>query len=176
MTASLLGLAPKYMLWVRNHTVVLGCHCESAHSAGSLKARKTATTHSEKWNHPPASNSPGLIFDTWTLFSTQLPLGPQISFDYQHFITLFMFTLYTSAKVTRAAFLNIQSSRILCEWVNGLLALHDWGYRVPFYPCYRPTEDAEMGQMVSKECWTGRCGHSLLPSWVCFSLQKVLDI
>lgn len=138
MTASLFGLAPKYMLCVRNHTVLLGCHWESAHSAGSPKAGKTATTLSEKWNHPPTSNSPRLIFDTWTLCSTQLPLGPQISFDYQHFITLFMFTLYTSAKVTQAAFLNIQSSGILSGRVNGLLALHDWGYRVPFYPCYRP--------------------------------------
>ena len=46
--ASLFCLVPKYILSVRNHTVLLSCYRGSAHSAGSVKAGKTAATHSEK--------------------------------------------------------------------------------------------------------------------------------
>lgn len=53
----------------------------------------------------PESNTPGLIFDTRiTLFSTQLPLVPQISFLFQHSIILFKCNLYTSARLPRLPF------------------------------------------------------------------------
>ena len=113
---SLFCLAHKCMLSVRSHTVLLlGCYWESALFAGSLKSGKTAAIHSEKWNHPPTSNTPGLIFDTWTpLFPTQLLLVPPISFAFPHLITLSRFNLYTSAKDSQVAFLkNIQLSVII---------------------------------------------------------------
>lgn len=48
MITSLFCLAPKYVLSVRDHTVLLNCYRKSVHSAGSINDGKTAAFHSEK--------------------------------------------------------------------------------------------------------------------------------
>lgn len=135
---------------------------------------------SREMKSSPTSSSPGRTFDTWVPVLYSASPWPQISFDFQHLITIFRFTLSTSAKDAQASFLNIPSSMTLSDWVNRspYLAMTEATERLSTLadPCYRPTKNAEMGQRVSRKRWTGRCGRSLLPSWVCFSLQKVLDI
>lgn len=152
LIASLFCLAPKCVLSVRNHT---------AHWAGSVKPGRTAAVHAEKWNPPPASNTPGRILDTRTpLFYAQLLLVPQVSFVFQHLITLFRFNLYTSATDSQAAFLKKYTIKYDYTWLGKkeLLPHHNWGYRVPLDPVrlrYRSTEYAQVGQSLHP-FWPGR--------------------
>lgn len=125
-------LSGSKMLSVRNHAVLLGCYRESAQLAGSVKSGKISAIYSEKWNHLPASNTPGLIFVTEEpLFSTQLSFVPQISFVFQYLIALF-----TSATDSQAIFkyiCTIKYAYILMSQKE-LCPCCDWGYKEPLYP------------------------------------------